>query len=67
MDPQEIQTVVAAWQAGAISRETMTDIFRRGEVLPEGRSVEEEMAAITSGHQPQNRPNIEPHPPFITA
>jgi hypothetical protein len=48
MDPQEIQAVVAAWQAGAISRETMTDLFRRGEILPEGRSVEEEISAIDS-------------------
>ena len=38
----EIQAVVAAWQAGAISRDTMTDLFRRGEVLPEGRTNEEE-------------------------
>ncbi len=42
----EIQSIVAAWQAGAISRDTMTDLFRRGEVLPEGRSVEEETKLI---------------------
>jgi hypothetical protein len=46
MDPQELTAVVAAWQAGAISRDTMTDLFRRGEVLPEGRTAEEEIAAI---------------------
>jgi hypothetical protein len=56
LDPQEIQAVVAAWQAGAISRETMTDIFRRGEVLPEGRSVEEEIAAIGPSHVPAAGP-----------
>ena len=39
---QEIQAIVAAWQANAISRDTMTDLFRRGEVLPEGRTKEEE-------------------------
>jgi hypothetical protein len=33
MSPQELQAVVAAWQAGALSRETMIDLFRRGEVL----------------------------------
>jgi len=38
----EITAVVAAWQAGAISRETMFDLFRRGEVLPPGRTDEEE-------------------------
>ena len=48
MSPQEIQAVVVAWQAGAISRDTMTELFRRGEVLPEGRSLEEEERLITS-------------------
>ena len=33
LGPQEIQAIVAAWQAGAISRDTMTDLFRRGEAL----------------------------------
>jgi hypothetical protein len=43
---QDLQAIVAAWQAGAISRDTMTELFRRGEVLPEGRSVEEEAALV---------------------
>lgn len=42
LGPQEIQAIVAAWQANAIRRETMLDLFRRGEVLPEGRTNEEE-------------------------
>jgi len=37
-----LTAVVSAWQAGAISRETMFDLFRRGEVLPPGRTNEEE-------------------------
>ena len=49
MSPQEIQAVVAAWQAGAISRDTMTELFRRGEVLPEGRTNEEEARLIGKG------------------
>ncbi len=36
----------AAWQAGAISQDTMFDLFRRGEVLPEGRTNAEEAALI---------------------
>jgi hypothetical protein len=47
MDPQELSAIVAAWQAGAISRDTMTDLFRRGEVLPEGRTDEEELRALS--------------------
>ena len=30
----------------AISRETMLDLFRRGEVLPEGRTNEEEVKLL---------------------
>ena len=44
----EIQAIVAAWQAGAISRDTMTDLFRRGEVLPEGRTNEEELKLLAA-------------------
>jgi hypothetical protein len=47
LSAQEIQAVVAAWQAGAISRDTMTELFRRGEVLPEGRTNEEEERLIS--------------------
>jgi hypothetical protein len=46
--------IVAAWQAGAISRDTMSDLFRRGEVLPEGRTNQEEVqrvAALTCGER----------------
>lgn len=43
---QDIQAIVAAWRAGAISRDTMTELFRRGEVLPEGRTLEEELKLI---------------------
>jgi hypothetical protein len=48
MSAQEIQATVAAWQANAISRDTMTELFRRGEVLPEGRSNEEEAELIST-------------------
>ncbi len=43
MSSDEITAIVGAWQSGAISRETMFDVFRRGEVLPAGRSNEEEV------------------------
>jgi hypothetical protein len=42
------ESIVAAWQAGAISRETMLDLFRRGEVLPTGRMGEEEVKLLTA-------------------
>jgi hypothetical protein len=46
MSAMELQATVQAWQAGAISRETMFDVFRKGEVLPAGRSDEEEVSLI---------------------
>jgi hypothetical protein len=41
-----LTAVVAAWQAGAISRESMLEALKRGEVLPEGRTVAQERALI---------------------
>jgi hypothetical protein len=46
LSAQEIAAIVAAWQANAISRDTMTELFRRGEVLPEGRTTGEEAKLI---------------------
>jgi hypothetical protein len=42
---REIREIVLAWEAGAISHDTLLDVFRRGEVLPDGRSNEEEKAS----------------------
>lgn len=46
MSGEEITAVVGAWRAGAISRETMLERLKRGEVLPDNRSVAEERALI---------------------
>jgi hypothetical protein len=43
---QEIGAIVQARQSAAPSRDSMSDIFRRGEVLPEGRTNEEETTLI---------------------
>ncbi len=50
---QDIQAIVGAWQAGAFSQDSMFDLFRRGEVLPEGRTNEEEAKLIA-----QQRPDV---------
>ena len=52
LSAQELQSIVAAWQAGAISRDTMSDLFRRGEVLPEGRTDEEEEKLVGAHGSP---------------
>ena len=49
MDSQAITALVSAWQAGAISQDTMLDCFRKGEVLPDGRSNAEEKELAREG------------------
>jgi len=51
MTSDELQAVVAAWQAGAVSRETMQEIFRKGEILPDGLSVQDTGAFVTAGRK----------------
>jgi hypothetical protein len=53
---QDLQAIVSAWQAGAMSRETMLDLFRRGEVLPEGRTSEEEGKLLGRNRQQAQAP-----------
>ena len=55
----EIVAIVQAWQSGALSRDSMLDIFRRGEVLPEGRTNEEEVRLIAIG-KPEPQPEPKP-------
>ena len=48
----ELTAIVGAWQAGAISQATMFDLFRKGEVLPTGRTDAEEKTLIGQiGHE----------------
>lgn len=48
MNAQELAAVVQSWQSGALSRDTMHELFRKGEILPEGRSNEEEARLIAT-------------------
>lgn len=54
MASDELREVVKAWQAGAISQDTMLELFRKGEILPDGRTNKDELALIggASGTQP---------------
>jgi hypothetical protein len=45
----ELTAIVGAWQAGAISQATMFDLFRKGEVLPTGRTNDEEKSLVRAG------------------
>lgn len=48
MSPNEVTALVAAWQAGAISEDTMFEQFRRSEILPDGRKNAEENKLIAA-------------------
>jgi len=52
---KEIQALVMAWQSMAISQETLLHQFERGDVLPAGRSPEEELALIKANPPPVSR------------
>jgi hypothetical protein len=65
MSSQDLQAVVAAWQSRAISQDTMLELFRQGEILPDGRSNEDERALILTGgngeHREKPRINTDEH------
>ncbi len=57
MSSQDLQAVVAAWQSGALSKDSMFELFRRGEILPDGRTNQDEAALIKAAgavNQPNN-------------
>jgi hypothetical protein len=65
MSFQEITALVAAWQAGAISQDTMLDLFRAGEVIAPGRTNEEELKLLAS--EKATKPPVAVKPPVSAA
>jgi hypothetical protein len=65
MSFQEITALVAAWQAGAISQDTMLDLFRAGEVIAPGRTNEEELALLAN--EKTTKPAVVVKPPVAVA
>lgn len=61
MSAAEIQALVAAWQSGAISRDTLLHNFRTGEILPPARTNEQELELIRKEPPPPNvMPMLQP-------
>jgi hypothetical protein len=58
MSSQDLQAVVGAWQSGAISRDTMFELFRSGEILPDGRTNQDEEQLIRVGREMQALPGL---------
>jgi hypothetical protein len=48
MSSDDLREILKAWQAGAFSQDTMLELFRKGEILPDGRSNSEEVALLNS-------------------
>jgi hypothetical protein len=48
LDGHELSALVSAWQAGAISRDTLLHNLRQGEILPPGRSDQQEASLIST-------------------
>ena len=45
---ERLAALVSAWQAGAISRDTLLHNLRQGEILPPGRTGEHELNLIST-------------------
>ncbi|MGZ4971681.1 MAG: DUF4055 domain-containing protein [Limisphaerales bacterium] len=67
MDSNELREIVAAWQAGAISQDTMLELFRRGEILPDGRSNEDEVALLGASRSASRAADVVPTNPTVGA
>ena len=46
MSAQELAALVQSWQSGAVSQDTMHELMRKGEILPDGRTNQEEARLI---------------------
>ena len=60
MTAQELTALVKSWQSGAVSQETMHDLLRKGEIIPDGRSNEEEAALIKAESREQGAGSAAP-------
>lgn len=52
LSADEIASLVSAWQAGALSRDSLHYQFQRGEILPSSRTLDEELAMIKAHPAP---------------
>jgi hypothetical protein len=65
MDPGMLTAQVSTWQMGGISDQTLFENLKRGEIIPEDRTYEEEQALIEAGAQRMSALNAltQPEPP----
>lgn len=58
MEPQLIAALMQAQQAGLVSKETFVWNLKRGEMMPEDRTVEDELAKIETEPPPSGSPSM---------
>lgn len=46
IDAKDLTALIQSWQAGAFSTDTLLELLRKGEILPEGRTNEQELRMI---------------------
>lgn len=52
LSPEELTSLVQAWQAGGMSKETFLWNLKRGQLMPEDRTVEDELAKLETETPP---------------
>jgi hypothetical protein len=57
LNPQEAQVLVAAWQSGAVSHDTLFWNLQQGEWIEAGRTLDEEIHLINSGADDPGAPD----------
>ena len=57
LNPQEAQVLVAAWQSGAVSHDTLFWNLQQGEWIEAGRTLDEEIELINSGADDPGAPD----------
>ena len=58
LDARDLTALVAAWQGKAFSRDTLFELLRKGEILPDGRTNEQEARLLSTDapHTPKEQP-----------
>ena len=56
MTPQELTSLIAAWQTGGISKQVLFDNLKQGEIIASEVSFEEEEARITNSQPMMTAP-----------
>lgn len=63
LGPEELKALVASWQTGAISRQTLHEQLQEGEIIPPDRSLDQELEFIEQEGDGMGAPAARPPVP----